>query len=113
MFTFQISDQLLLRPIEISQAEEIYQVVDRNREHIRRWMTWVDRNNSADDTRKFCETAAKQFAANDGFQAGLWAGGQYVGTIGYHSIDWINRKTTIGYWLDKQAEGRGWMTAAC
>jgi len=113
MFSYHISAQLQLRLIEIRHAEEIYPVIDRNRQHIRAWMGWVDKNNSVEDTRKWCESAAKQFAASDGFQAGLWADNQYVGSIGYHSIDWNNRKTTIGYWLDRQSLGRGWMTAAC
>lgn len=113
MFTFRATDELELRLIEPRQAEAIYAVVDRNRAHIRRWMGWVDKNTSVDETRKWCELAARQFAANDGFHAGLWVGDKFVGEIGYHRISWINRKTTIGYWLDKDAEGRGWMTAAC
>src|SRR5438270_4759143 len=113
MFARHITDELELRLIEVRHAPEIFDAVDRNRLHLRRWVPWVDVNNSSDDTRKFCETAMKQFAANDGFQAGMWGKGNFIGVIGFHHIDWPNRKTTIGYCLDKSAEGRGWMTAAC
>jgi ribosomal-protein-serine acetyltransferase len=113
MFACHVTDELELRPIEVRHAAEIYEAVDRNRLHLRRWVPWVDANNSSDDTRRFCETAVKQFASNDGFQAGMWGKGNFIGVIGFHHIDWPNRKTTIGYWLDKSAEGRGWMTAAC
>ena len=113
MFAHRITDELELRLIECRHAPEIYAAVDRNRLHLRRWVPWVDASHSADDTRKFCESAIRQFAANDGFHAGMWAKGNFVGAIGFHRIDWPNRKTTIGYWLDKSAEGRGWMSAAC
>ncbi len=33
--------------------------------------------------------------------------------IGYHTIDWENRSTALGYWLGKEFRGRGLATAAC
>ena len=112
MFACHVTDELQLRVLEVRHAEEIFAVVDRNRVHLRRWLPWVDSDRSPADTRKFCESALRQFAANDGFHAGMWAKGNFIGVIGFHRIDWPNRKTTLGYWLDKSAEGRGWMTAA-
>jgi ribosomal-protein-serine acetyltransferase len=32
--------------------------------------------------------------------------------IGYVSLDWSNRSTRVGYWLDENQQGRGTMTAA-
>lgn len=32
--------------------------------------------------------------------------------IGYVSVDWGNRSTRVGYWLDEGQQGRGTMTAA-
>ena len=32
--------------------------------------------------------------------------------VGYHSIDWLNRKSSIGYWLARDEQGRGTMTEA-
>jgi ribosomal-protein-serine acetyltransferase len=113
MFACYVTDELQLRVLEVRHADEIFAVVDRNRAHLRRWLPWVDGNRSADGTRAFCESAMKQFAAGNGFHAGMWAKGNFIGVIGLHWIDRPNRRTSIGYWLDKSAEGRGWMTAAC
>ncbi|WP_252393492.1 GNAT family protein [Hydrogenibacillus sp. N12] len=38
--------------------------------------------------------------------------GTLVGVIGYHRIDWENKKTSLGYWLDPTVQGRGIMTRA-
>jgi RimJ/RimL family protein N-acetyltransferase len=51
-------------------------------------------------------------AANNGFQAGIWWNNQLVGCIGFHSIDWSNRKISIGYWLAQGFQGDGIMTNA-
>lgn len=32
--------------------------------------------------------------------------------VGFRSVDWRNRSTTIGYWLAADAQGRGTMTTA-
>lgn len=32
--------------------------------------------------------------------------------IGYVNLDWGNRSTRVGYWLDERQQGRGTMTAA-
>ena len=43
---------------------------------------------------------------------GIYYKGVLVGVIGYHIIDKTNKKTTIGYWLDQNYQGKGIMTKA-
>ncbi len=38
---------------------------------------------------------------------------QIVGIIGFNSINWPHRNTSIGYWIDKDSEGRGIITQSC
>ena len=32
--------------------------------------------------------------------------------IGFHKVDWVNRATSIGYWLAAASQGRGIVTEA-
>ena len=113
MFSKQITIDAELRLVEARHCEEIFAVVEKNRAHIRRWMPWVDATRSVEDVKKWQQTAAEQFAKNNGFHAGIWWQGKYAGSIGFHAMEWMHRKTSIGYWLDEAAQGRGLMTAAC
>ena len=45
--------------------------------------------------------------------AGIWIDGVFSGSIGSHSIDWANRSTSIGYWIDSAQQARGIMTRCC
>lgn len=99
-----------LREVRCADAVELFQVVDRNRTYLRQWMPWLDTTRTVEDVRTFLKTALGQAAENRGFQAAVLVEGRIVGVIGHHGIDWPNRSTTIGYWLDQGYQGQGLMT---
>jgi ribosomal-protein-serine acetyltransferase len=100
-----------LRPLEESDAEELYALVDANREYLARWMPWAAGQTLA-DTVTFIQRTQEQLATNDGFQAVAVEDGRIIGVVGFHGVSWQNRSTSIGYWLAEPAQGRGTMTRA-
>ncbi len=102
-------DSLGLRPLETEDAPELYALIEANREHLARWMPWAAGQDLA-GTERFIAEAEEQLARDDGFQARIAPEGKIVGVAGFHSIDWINRNTSIGYWLAEPAQGRGTVT---
>jgi ribosomal-protein-serine acetyltransferase len=113
MLDHKLSSNAQLRLLEERHARQLTDLTERNREHLRAWLPWVDANRTVEDRKDFIRGALKQFAENTGFQAGLWYEGRLAGVVGYHGIDWPNRSTTLGYWLGEAFEGQGLMTAAC
>jgi ribosomal-protein-serine acetyltransferase len=111
MFRLALSDAYELRLLEEFDADELYAVVDANREHLARWMPWAERQ-TLESTGSFIRLARMQLASNDGFQAAVLDHQQIVGCAGFHKIDWRARSTSIGYWLAAAQEGRGTMTLA-
>jgi len=112
MFMLRLDADTELRLLEERHALELHALTDQNREHLRRWLPWVDATSSVEVTRRFIQKGLKQFAAHRGFQAGIWHKGTLAGVIGYHKIDWHNRKTSLGYWLAASFEGKGIITKA-
>jgi ribosomal-protein-serine acetyltransferase len=113
MFRFQVDDEIELRLLLAQHAEALYAVMDRNRDHLRPWLPWVDTTNSPDDTRAFIKGGLEQLAANNGCQMGIWVQGELVGAVGFHYWNWNNGRTEIGYWLAEGTQGRGIMTRVC
>jgi ribosomal-protein-serine acetyltransferase len=109
----RVDDDIILRVLEPYHAEDLFALVDANRDYLRQWLPWVDENTSPRTTATFIATARQQQAAQQGYQMGIWYHGQIVGTIGHHTIDWTNKITEIGYWLSAALQGRGIMTRAC
>lgn len=102
-------DALGVRPLEAEDAGELYTLIEANRDHLARWMPWAA-GQDLEGTRRFIAEAEEQFARDDGFQARIAPEGEIIGVAGFHSIDWINRNTSIGYWLAEGAQGNGTMT---
>ena len=112
MFTLQIDDDLSLRLLEERHAEGLFALIDANREHLARWFPWVQRTTEVEHTRDFIRRGLRKFAEGNGFECALFDEDRHVGMLGAHYVDWPSRKTELGYWLARDAEGRGVMTRA-
>jgi ribosomal-protein-serine acetyltransferase len=100
-----------LRALKADDAAELQTLVEANRGYLSRWLPWAP-GQDLTDCEKFIANAEAQFGRNDGFQASIAPEGRIVGVVGFHSVDWTNRNTTMGYWLAEAAQGGGIMTAA-
>jgi ribosomal-protein-serine acetyltransferase len=103
-------DSLGVRPLEEADASELHALVEANRDHLARWMPWAASQDLA-GTERFIVEAEEQFARDDGFQAKVAPEGEIVGVAGFHAVDWVNRNTSLGYWLAEDAQGKGTMSA--
>lgn len=110
MFLLKVDQDIELSLLQVDDSLELFQLVQRNRTHLRRWLPWVDSIVSAQQYRLIIPEWLKQYEDNNGFQAGIRYKGRLAGVIGLHYIDWYNKHTTLGYFLGKEFEGLGIMT---
>jgi ribosomal-protein-serine acetyltransferase len=102
-----------LRLIDLPQTGELFQLLEANREYLRRWHPWVDQLRQPGDVERAITVWRQQEANQRGFYAGIWHQGRLCGMINHLNVDWPNRCTALSYWLDAAHQGRGIMTAAC
>jgi ribosomal-protein-serine acetyltransferase len=113
MLRHELPGGYALRLLEESDADELFALIDANREHLGPWMPWVHSEHQPADVLPFIRATRRQIADNDGLQTAIVdPGGRIVGMVGSHGVDWANRKTSIGYWLARDEQGRGTMTEA-
>ena len=101
-----------LRPVAASDVDELYALALNNREHLAPWMPWAVGVGDRANTEMFLKAALEQEARGDGAQLAITQNGRIVGTAGFHYVSRAQRSTSIGYWLDARAQGRGTMTLA-
>ncbi|WP_100371767.1 GNAT family N-acetyltransferase [Bacillus sp. FJAT-45037] len=110
MFSHQIRDDLALKIVSIQDAEEAFQLVDQNRDYLKRWLSWVDDSKTVEDTKSFILSNLKNYAEQKSLTVSIVYQGKIVGVAGFNSIDRTNKIAYIGYWLASEYQGRGIVT---
>ncbi len=112
-FRLKIDVESELELINQSHADELFDLVDDNREYLKEWLPWLDNNRYFQNTIDFIKISQIQYERNETVQFALMYKGKVAGVVGYHRIDWLNRSTSIGYWLGEQYQGKGLITKSC
>jgi ribosomal-protein-serine acetyltransferase len=113
-FTMPLTEYgaLTLRPIEQSDDQALFQLVDRDRDYLRVWQNWPDVLQSYQDMRLYVQTSLFKSRNRQGFDMLIEYHGHIVGKIGIVYINWTQQFGEIGYWLAQNAQGRGLITRA-
>jgi ribosomal-protein-serine acetyltransferase len=109
MFTFVVNSEIELRILEVRDAEEVFNQIDKNREYLSMWLPWAYHSNF-EDTKAYIQSELNRFAKNGGVTSGIFYKNKFVGCLSTHEIDWNNKKTSLGYWIAEEFQGRGIMT---
>ena len=108
----EIDDRLQLRQVDEGDAEDLTALIDRNRAYLRKWLPWLDHSTGIDDTTRFIGRALEQADDDNGFTFGIICDQKLAGVVAQHYLDTLNRRTELGYWLDRGQQGRGIVTRA-
>jgi ribosomal-protein-serine acetyltransferase len=107
-------DGFVLSPLEPADGPELWDIVNGSRAHLQRWLPWVPFNSSLEASQRYAEASAAdwdagravRFAIRDG------KGGTMLGVVGLDCCIHLHRSCDLGYWLRRDAVGRGLMTRA-
>lgn len=109
MFSYKVNDSISLELLQQYQSEEIFELIDHNRNHLRRWLLWVDKRKTSEDMVPIIKYWLDNLANNQGFDVAIRYETALVGMIGV-KFDWGNRTASIGYFISKDREGKGIIT---
>jgi ribosomal-protein-serine acetyltransferase len=101
-----------MRAWDENDIDAVFEAVVRNREHLTPFMHWMTPDYSRESTETFLRTSIEARRRRENLGFGLWQGTSLIGSIGFTRFDWTSKKTEIGYWIDKDWEGKGIVTEA-
>lgn len=106
-------DDIELKHFTDSDAEVLFQLVDKNRKHIGRWLSWVPTMTSVDAIAKKTREWSKEQTKGTDETFGVWYEEALVGAISLNHINKLDKNAEIGYWLDENHQGKGIVTNSC
>ncbi|MEA4935897.1 MAG: GNAT family N-acetyltransferase [Paludibacter sp.] len=108
--TIHIAENILLRPIELSDAYDIFNTIDTQREYLGKWLPFVAFTLKVEDTLQFISSVLNIDPENRDDTFVIQHQGQFAGLIGFKGTDKPNKRTEIGYWLSEPYQKKGIMT---
>ncbi len=109
----EIDSELHLELLNESHAPEIFELTERNRLYLDKWLPWVKYTKSKEDTLMFIKNSTEQYKNKTGMQTVIKYKDKITGLIGLVEISYVRNVTEIGYWLGEEYMGKGIMTMAC
>lgn len=120
-----VGEKIVIRRRTHAHDAELLALIERSREHLRRFLFWVDGTRTLGDVSVVTDIFAKNWDAQNSFEFVFFektagtanaAGtaeisvGKMVGAGGVHTISHMNRMAEFGYYLDREACGNGFAT---
>lgn len=108
LFKIKIDESLSLVIPDLSWAPEIFSLIDKDREHLRTFLPWVDDTLSVEDTTKNLVERIETFNKKEQTPFYATLDGKIVASVGFVILK--DGEGEIGYWLLSDYCGKGLMT---
>ncbi len=108
-----VTADITLKPPKLEYAPTIFKLVEQNRTYLGQWLPWVEGTQAESDTEGFLEHVIRLNHEGRQLSTVIFYKNEIVGLIGLNTIDAINRKGNIGYWLSADKQGLGIITKSC
>jgi len=111
--TFE-SERLIIRAPKLDDALDVLGETHDSMSSLREWMSWAQEEPELYEVEDNLRQAVADFITRKDLRFHLYLKetGEFVGSSGFHDIDWTIPKFQIGYWLATELEGNGYMTEA-
>jgi ribosomal-protein-serine acetyltransferase len=110
MLTLRVNEHIELKECGPHHAAALFEVIEANREHLREWLPWLDETSRVEDIDRFLRDSRRKAEQSNGHTFVARLDGRVIGVVAENSIDWRNRRAELGYWIDRQHQGKGIIT---
>lgn len=113
VFSLNVDDHIKLELTNELQADVLFNAIDNNRKHLSAFLPWVGHMQSVQDLKEYLKGSEALIQQQKEISFAILFEGVVVGRIGLHHLNMLNKSGAIGYWLVKEAEGKGIVTKSC
>ncbi|HAK47164.1 MAG TPA: N-acetyltransferase [Spirochaeta sp.] len=106
----KIDENILLSQVKLSDAADIFYIIDTQREYLGKWLLFVEHTKTVKDTEAFLKSVIEVPEDSAELVFVIRWMGTLIGLIGFRNTDKANRRTEVGYWLSEDFQKRGIIT---
>ncbi|HDR3889202.1 TPA: GNAT family N-acetyltransferase [Bacillus cereus] len=109
------TDRLILRaPLQAGDGNVVYQAIKDSINELKQWLLLFQSIPTVEETEIILKNAHIDFLKRESFRYLIYHKdtNDFIGTASLHGINWKISKCEIGYWINMQFSGKGYMTEA-
>jgi ribosomal-protein-serine acetyltransferase len=106
-----MNENIKLEILTRSDKAELFRLIDKNRDNLRKFIDWADSTKSEDDLNKFFEDNENMYHDRKGCNYKIIEDNSIIGVIGFFQNGRSESVYEIGYWLDSDKRNRGIMSS--
>lgn len=109
------TDRLILRaPLQAGEGDVVCQAIKDSINELRQWLLLFQSIPTVEETEILLRNAHIDFLKRESFRYLIYHKdtNDFIGTVSLHAINWEISKCEIGYWINTQFSGNGYMTEA-
>lgn len=108
------TERLLIRAPRPGDGKAVNVAIMESLDELRPWFIWLKTIPAVEDTETNIRQACANYILRQGLRKLIFLKetGEFVGSSGFHDIDWRIPKMEIGYWGRTKFTGQGLMTEA-
>ncbi|WP_242271232.1 GNAT family N-acetyltransferase [Bacillus cereus group sp. BfR-BA-01310] len=107
------TDRLILRaPLQAGEGNVVHQAIKDSINELKQWLFLFQSIPTVEETEILLRNAHIDFLKRESFRYLIYhkETNDFVGTASLHGINWSISKCEIGYWINTQFSGNGYMT---
>lgn len=108
-----VDQNIKLEIISEKYTAPLFHLIATNRVHLSEFLPWVGNMQSVEDVMHYIQHCEQLYKEEKEISFIILWNDNPVGRIGLHHLNLQNKTGAIGYWLDKNAEGKGIVTKSC
>jgi ribosomal-protein-serine acetyltransferase len=101
-----------LEPIQKTDQNALFQVIDNNRGFLEKWLPFVSETKTIKDLSPFIDFVSDPIQVDHSPVFLIKSNDSIIGLIGFKNTDTKVKQTEIGYWLVEKKQGNGIISTA-
>ncbi|TMU87584.1 GNAT family N-acetyltransferase [Bacillus sp. BHET2] len=108
------TERLELRMPNPGDGSVVNSAIKASLSELKPWLGFAQEDPSVEDTETNTREAHAKFLTRESLRYLIFRKGtnEFIGSTGFHNIDWSVPKFEIGYWIDTRMGGKGYMKEA-
>ena len=107
-----LAPDIILESTDINASKDVFDLINNNRVHLAPWFPWVKYTQELMDSIVFLQGCKQKAEKGEVITFFIKYRQKIIGLIDIHALKLEDEIPQLGYWLDKDYEGKGFMGQA-